>query len=482
MSVPVPAGHIEEVFWRACDALRRRRATESSFLLSLRLFLVKFLSDLARDKREFSAKAWRGQALWGSLDIPASCDWVNIESHYGGDLIGILRSMLGETGMRSREGLGGIFNSLFVEHEDEIDRRPLYDAVMLFSHLDLRPSRLSGVDLGEVYERIIERFSESLGSLGDFYVPEQVSELVARLARPLPGESIYDPYCRSGQLLTRLAKHSKNPSLLVGQVSRPRDASLAKINMLLHGWSACSRVEVSDPIASPLVARDGALSTFDVVVSNPPFGIGDWAHEVARVDPHGRFRRGVPPTKMADYAFISHIVESMRRGTGRSVVVVSHGTLFRGGNEASIRKALIEENLVHGVVALPSGLFSATRIPIALVVLKSEREDRRVLFVDASHSFVALAGRNYLRDQDVDRIAGIFDEFEVEEEFSNLASHGEIRKNDFNLNVSRYVHHKNEASRSVDEIWSEAQPIQEELEEVKGELDTLLRGFGFIPD
>lgn len=481
MSAQVSAERIEEVFWRACDAFRGRRSSEAPFLLSLCLFMLKFFSDLARDKREFPLLDWRGQALWASLEIPSTCDWSELESPLGRPLILSVKTMLHDIGVRNREVLGDVFEPFFVERDDEVEDNSIHAAVAIFSRLDLRPSSLSGVVLGTVYETLVEKFAESQGSLGEFYVPKEVSSLVARLADPRQGESIYDPYCRSGQLLARLAEHSKHPARLIGQAGNLRDSSLAKINMLLHGWGA-SRIMVADPIASPLVESKGVLSKFNVIVSNPPFGVDSWSSEVAWTDPHQRFKRGLPPPKMADYAFISHIVESMQEEIGRSVVVVSHGALFRGGSEASIRKAFVEENLVHGIIALPSGLFSATRIPVALMVFMSKREDRRVLFVDASHSYLATAGRNFLRGQDVERIVRIFETFETEEEFSYLASPEEIQENGFNLNVSRYVRHKSVAHRRLSEVWPETQSIQEELKEVQGELDALLRKLGVIPN
>src|SRR6185369_12560379 len=332
MSGQVSAERIEEVFWKACDAFRGSRASEAtSFFLSLCLLLLKFFSDLARDKRELALLDWRGQSLWASLQIPEACEWGRLENHPDKTSVRSVKSMLREIGIRNQEVVGDMFGPLFVGHDDETEGESISVAVDIFSQLDLRPSILSGEVLGAVYETMVAKFSESQGSLGEFYVPEGVSSLVARLADPRQGESIYDPYCRSGQLLARLAQQSKHPARLTGQARSLRDASLAKINMLLHGWGN-SRITVADPITSPEL-REGVLSRFDVVVSNPPFGMDSWASEMAWKDSYKRFKWGVSPPKLADYAFISHIVDCMQEEVGRSVVVVSHGALSRGGSE-----------------------------------------------------------------------------------------------------------------------------------------------------
>jgi type I restriction enzyme M protein len=219
-----------------------------------------------------------------------------------------------------------------------------------------------------------------------------------------------------------------------------------------------------------------------VVASNPPFNLSNWGNERAIEDPFRRFDRGIPPENRADYAFISHIIGSMRDEVGRSAVVVPLGVLFRSGSEASIRRKLVEENLVHSIVTLPYNLFAATKISVALMIFKRNRTSRDILFIDASQNFSTRGGRNVLRSQDIEQITEAFRHFRHIEGFSRSVSIEEIRAKDFNLRASIYLEKREANTRPLDEVWAETQPIAEELENVREELDILMRRLGLLPD
>ena len=313
--------------------------------------------------------------------------------------------------------------------------------------LDLAPRCAAEADLpGNACEFLIKQFASTSGKrAGDFYTPPEVSTLMAQLMDPREGDEILDPTCGSGSLLFQCARLIRERSgtrryALHGQEAIGSTRALAKINLFLHGEDN-HRIEWGDTVRNPRHKIDDArLKRFDIVVANPPFSLERWGREAAAHDSFGRFRRGMPPKTKGDYAFILHMVESMKPGCGRMAVVVPHGVLFRGGAEAGIRRRLVEENLIDTIIGLPEKLFYGTGIPATLIVMRTARRDSDILFIDASQDFEAGKNQNRLRDLDVDRIVATCAARTEVERYARLASVADIARNDFNLNISRYVH------------------------------------------
>ncbi|HTH10799.1 MAG TPA: class I SAM-dependent DNA methyltransferase, partial [Acidovorax sp.] len=257
--------------------------------------------------------------------------------------------------------------------------------------LDLRPSRVGQLDvIGNAYEFLIKNFASTSGKkAGEFYTPPEVSTLMARLMAPQEGDEICDPTCGSGSLLMKCGRLVRENTgsrkyALYGQEAIGSTWALAKMNMFLHGEDN-HRIEWGDTIRNPkLLDSAASLKHFDIVVANPPFSLEKWGFEGADADKFSRFRRGVPPRTKGDYAFILHMIETMKPGTGRMAVVVPHGVLFRGAAEGRIRQKLIEENLLDVVIGLPEKLFYGTSIPAAVLVFRKNKTDEKVLFIDAS--------------------------------------------------------------------------------------------------
>jgi type I restriction enzyme M protein len=230
--------------------------------------------------------------------------------------------------------------------------------------LDLRPSLLHGRDIiGDVYEFLIGAFAASAGkSAGEFYTPPAVSELLAKLVRPKPGDRICDPACGSGSLLIKVGREvGNNDFSLFGQESNCSTWALCRMNLFLHEMDA-ARIEWCDTLSSPRLVEDDKLMKFNVVVANPPFSLDKWGQDEAAADMFNRFWRGIPPKSKGDYAFISHMIEIALTDEGKIGVIVPHGVLFRGGQEGAIRQKLIEENLLDAVIGLPPNLFFGTGI------------------------------------------------------------------------------------------------------------------------
>ncbi|QTF93178.1 type I restriction-modification system subunit M [Halomonas sp. BM-2019] len=355
--------------------------------------------------------------------------------------------------------------------------------------LNLRPSRVGKLDIiGNAYEFLIKQFAASSGKkAGEFYTPPEVSELIAELVAPRENDEICDPACGSASLLLKCANQIRSAYdgskrfALYGQEAIGSTWALAKMNMFLHGIDN-HKIEWGDTLRNPkLLDGEGKLKHFDVVVANPPFSLEKWGHEGAGSDPYGRFRRGVPPKTKGDYAFILHMIETLKPRTGRMGVVVPHGVLFRGSSEGKIRKQLIDEGLLDAVIGLPEKLFYGTGIPAAIMVFRKDRTDDKVLFIDASREFVAGKNQNQLSDENVAKIVRTYQQREEVDKYSHLASLEEIQENDYNLNIPRYVDtFEEEEEIDLMAVRAERHKLQQRLEELDREMEGYLKELGYV--
>jgi type I restriction enzyme M protein len=356
-----------------------------------------------------------------------------------------------------------------------------------FVDLDLQPESVGHIDIiGDVYEYLIARFAATAGKkAGEFYTPAEVSETLARLVAPKPGDRICDPACGSGSLLIRAAKQVGSGDFsLYGQEMNGSTWALCKMNMFLHGMDA-SRIEWEDTLRHPQFVEGGVLMKFDVVIANPPFSLDKWGQEIAAEDRYGRFRRGIPPKSKGDWAFISHMLATAveGKGKGRVGVVIPHGVLFRGGQEGKIREAVIRENLLNAVIGLPSNLFYGTPIPAALMIFDKSRNPngkRKVIFIDASREFEQGTNQNMLRTQDIEKIVETFRERRIIDKYSYLASYAEIEENEFNLNIPRYVDiFEPETEINIAAVQNEIDEIEAKLAATRKKMEGHLRELGF---
>lgn len=340
--------------------------------------------------------------------------------------------------------------------------------------LNLRPSRIGSLDvIGNAYEFLIKNFASTSGKkAGEFYTPPEVSRLMALLMEPRAGDEICDPTCGSGSLLMKCGQLVRNNSgsrkyALYGQEAIGSTWALAKMNMFLHGEDN-HRIEWGDTLRNPKLLDDtGLLKHFDIVVANPPFSLEKWGQEGAEADRYKRFRRGVPPRTKGDYAFILHMIEVMKPGTGRMAVVVPHGVLFRGAAEGRIRQKLIDENLLDVVIGLPEKLFYGTGIPAAILVFRKNKRDDKVLFIDASREYQDGKNQNLLREADLEKILATCAARTDVDKYAHLASREEIAGNDYNLNIPRYV----DTFEEEEEI--DLMAVRAEREKLKAELAVL---------
>ncbi|MCF4152648.1 type I restriction-modification system subunit M [Dethiosulfovibrio sp. F2B] len=413
-----------------------------------------------------------------------------------GELINIVLDHIEES---NKSKLEGVFRNIDFNSEANLgktkDRNRRLKQLLEDFHkpqLDMRPSRVSEDVIGSTYIYLIERFASDSGKkAGEFFTPLKVTELVARLAGPKSGDRICDPACGSGGLLIQAAQEvsrnaesvqEKRNFALFGQESNGSTWALCRMNMFLHSFDS-ARIEWCDTLNSPLFVENDRLMKFDCVVANPPFSLDKWGAENAESDQYNRFWRGVPPKSKGDWAFISHMVETALEKQGRVAVVVPHGVLFRGSAEGRIRRKMIEENLLDAVIGLPGNLFPTTNIPVAILLFDRSREKggpreecKNVLFVDASREFVSGKNQNTLSEEHLDRIMRSYVTRNEEEKYAHVADFAEIKENDFNLNIPRYVDtFEEEEEIDIDAVQAEIEELERELAAVRVEMAAKLQ-------
>ncbi len=487
---------INAAIWKACDTFRGIVSAQSYMDYILVFLFIKYLSDVWKEAKEKCEIQYKGdkerikrkmERERFVLDEHCAYDYLyaNRDKANLGEIINIALESIEE---KNKQKLESVFRNIDFNSEPNLgptkDRnRRLKNLIEDFSHpkLDFRPSRIGNLDvIGNAYEYLISRFAAGSGKKGgEFYTPPEVSQLLAKLLNPEEGERICDPACGSGSLLIKMAKAIGGRNFaLFGQEVNGMTWSLCKMNMFLHDVDN-ARIEWGDTLNNPKLLKDDDLMKFDVVVANPPFSLDKWGAESAASDRFRRFTRGVPPKSKGDYAFISHMIETMLEETGRVGVIVPHGVLFRGSSEGKIRKQLIEENLLDTVIGLPANLFYGVGIPVAILVFKKRRTTNDVLFIDASREYDKVKTQNKLREQDLDKITKVYKDYKTIEKYTYRAKFEEIKENEFNLNIPRYVDtFEEEEEIDIPTVKKEIAGIEKELVEVRGRIDGYLKEIG----
>jgi len=339
------------------------------------------------------------------------------------------------------------------ENKDMVDRLTNLIAIFENKSLDFSKNRADGDDiLGDAYEYLMRHFATESGkSKGQFYTPAEVSRIMAKIigihdAKTTSSTTVYDPTCGSGSLLLKVGDEATARVTLYGQEKDAATSGLARMNMILHN-NPTALVKQGNTLANPLfTSEDGQLKTFDYVVANPPFSDKRWSNGIDPLtDPHERFKHiGVPPAKQGDYAYLLHIVRSLK-SNGKGACILPHGVLFRGNAEAEIRRNLIRKGYIKGIIGLPANLFYGTGIPACIIVIDKENAHTRkgIFMIDANGGFMKDGPKNRLREMDVHKIVDVFNKQLEVPKYSRMVSVEEIEKNDFNLNIPRYIDSQN---------------------------------------
>ena len=430
--------------WQSCDELRGGMDASQYKDYVLVLLFLKYVSDKYAGQKDAMVEIPKGGsfsdmvALKGDKEIGDKVNKIIAKLAEANNLKGVID----QTDFNDPAKLGS--------GKEMVDRLSKLVGIFDKPELNFRANRAEGDDLlGDAYEYLMRHFATESGkSKGQFYTPAEVSRIMAKVigihAAKSGTQTIYDPTCGSGSLLLKGHDEAKSATgkdlAIYGQENDLATWALSKMNMFLHD---CPTAEIwkGNTLASPHFTEKGGLKTFDFVVANPPFSSKAWSNGVnTEHDPYGRFAFGIPPEKNGDYAFLLHVLASLK-STGKGAIIMPHPVLFRGYVEAEIRKQIVGRGYIKGIIGLPPNLFYGTGISACIIVLDKENAAARkgIFMIDAGGGFVKDGNKNRLREQDIHLIVDAFNKQAEIPKYSRMVPLAEIGKEDFNLNLARYI-------------------------------------------
>ena len=434
--------------WASCDELRGGMDASQYKDYVLFMLFIKYISDKYGNSDDFAPP----------VNIPPGASFKDMVALKGKSDIGdkintqIIQPLIDANARLARSDFPN-FNDPEKLGEGPALVERLSNLIGIFQNpvLDFSQNRAEHDDiLGDAYEFLMRHFaSESGKSKGQFYTPSEVSRIIAKVIGIAPGNTVasttaYDPTCGSGSLLLKVAAEAGKHITLEGQEKDVTTAGLARMNMILHDFPTANILS-GNTLDSPKFKDGEQLRTYDYVVANPPFSDKSWSTGLTPdKDPYQRFAWGVPPTKQGDYAYLLHIIRSMKSGSGKAACILPHGVLFRGNAEGVIREQLVRSGILKGIIGLPANLFYGTGIPACILVLDKENANARagIFMVDASKAFIKDGNKNRLREQDIHKIVDTFTRLdEADPHYARMVPRSEIAdpKNDYNLNLPRYI-------------------------------------------
>ncbi len=427
--------------WSSCDELRGGMDASQYKDYVLVMLFIKYISD-----------KYAG-VPYAPITVPKGASFNDMMALKGKPTIGddINKKIIGPIADANKLSDMPDFNDVtkLGSGKEMVDRLTNLIAIFENKALDFSKNRAEGDDiLGDAYEYLMRHFATESGkSKGQFYTPAEVSRIMAKIiginsANTSAQTTAHDPTTGSGSLLLKVADEAGKSITLYGQEKDSATAGLARMNMILHN-NPTAEIKQGNTLANPLFRdANGALKTYDYVVANPPFSDKRWGNGVDAIgDIHGRFKDyGIPPAKNGDYAYLLHIIRTLK-SKGKGACILPHGVLFRGNAEAEIRKNIIRKGYIKGIIGLPANLFYGTGIPACIIVLDKENAQNRkgIFFIDAGKGFMKDGNKNRLRSMDIHKIVDIFNKQIQIEKYSRMVSFAEVEKNEFNLNIPRYI-------------------------------------------
>lgn len=453
MSSAITLPELESHLWEAANILRGSpldRMDWKSYILPM-IFYKRICDVWDEEYAEMVALYGEDFGDEHRFQVPSECHWQTVRetpANVGAALSNALRSI--ETVNQTH--LYGVFGDAQWTNKDRLPDTLLKDLIEHFSALQLGNSRVSTDIIGDAYEFLIKKFADAANKkAGEFYTPRSVVRLMVDILDPQEGETVYDPACGTGGMLLAAVAHAQDAGgdprtfygKLFGQEKNLTTASVARMNLLLHGIEDFA-IERGDTLRSPVFTdpANGGLATFDCVIANPPFSLEQWGREVWENDPWGRAFAGLPTDSNGDFAWVQHMVKSMAQVNGRMAVVLPQGALFRSGVEGQIRRKLLEQDRIEAVIGLAPNLFYGTGLAACILILRQRKDlaqAGRVLIADASELYRKGRAQNFLDPEHAQTILGWVQAFADVEAQARVVSVEEIRQEEWTLNISRYV-------------------------------------------
>ena len=432
--------------WASCDELRGGMDASQYKDYVLFMLFIKYVSDKYGDSDDFAPP----------VTIPPGASFTDMVALKGKSDIGdkintqVIQPLIDANSRLARSDFPD-FNdpNKLGEGQAMVDRLSNLIGTFQKPELDFSKNRAENDDiLGDAYEYLMRHFASQSGkSKGQFYTPSEVSRIMAKVVGISPANAVasttaYDPTCGSGSLLLKVAAEAGKHITLEGQEMDVTTAGLARMNMILHDFPTANILQ-GNTLASPKFKNGESLRTYDYVVANPPFSDKTWSTGLTPAsDAYQRFAWGEPPKKKGDYAYLLHIIRSLK-SNGKGACILPHGVLFRGNAEAVIREKLVRSGILKGIIGLPGNLFYGTGIPACILVLDKENASARkgIFMIDASKGFIKDGPKNRLREQDIHKVVDAFTKLAELPRYSRMVPLTEIAdsKNDYNLNLPRYI-------------------------------------------
>lgn len=425
--------------WASCDELRGGMDASQYKDYVLTFLFLKYVSDKSTGSQYDPIEVPEGAHFDDIVDLKSDKEIGDKLNKIIGKLAEAnnLKNVIDVADFNDEEKLG--------KGKEMVDR--LTKLVGIFQDLELGDNRAEHDDLlGDAYEYLMRHFATDSGkSKGQFYTPSEVSRILAKvvgIAKDTPQDAtVYDPTCGSGSLLLKASDEAERGLSIFGQEMDNATAALSRMNMILHD-NTSAKITQGNTLSTPEYKNDdGQLKTFDFSVANPPFSVKSWDNGInVNDDTYKRFEYGIPPDKNGDYAFLLHILKSLK-STGKGAIILPHGVLFRGNAEARIRENIIKQGYIKGIIGLPANLFYGTGIPACIIVIDKEHAGSRkgIFMVDASKGFIKDGNKNRLREQDIHKVVDVFTNQLELSGYSRMVKLSEVVSNEYNLNIPRYI-------------------------------------------
>lgn len=475
--------------FEACNILRGPVSQDNFKDYITPLLYFKRISDVYDEEYAAALEEGGGDTDYASFPeqhrfvIPDGCHWQDVRErseNLGAAIVGAMRGIE----LANPDTLYGVLSMFSAQKWTNKDNLSDEKIRNLIEHMSTR--RLGIKDypadlMGDAYEILLKKFADdSKAKAGEFYTPRSVVKLLVRILDPQPGESVYDPACGSGGMLIQAIEHMQHNTLccgnIFGQEKNVTNTAIAKMNLFLHGASDFNIMQ-GDTLRSPKILQGNEVAKFDCVIANPPFSLKKWGSTEWSTDRYDRNLWGTPSDSCGDYAWIQHMVKSMKPGKGRMAVVMPQGVLFRGDEDGRIREKLVKSDLVEAVITLGDKLFYGTGLSPCILILrrmKPAEHSARVLMIDGTKILTPKRAQNILEDKDIDELFKLYTDYADKEDFSRVVTLEEIAGKDYDLSPNLYVQYHKEEIRPYEEVMAEFLAAYEDVKRREAEFAQIM--------